>query len=520
MFNLEMVLEGKFEMFRGKSKTMNVLSTGLCCPKIATIEVKKNNVGEWISTLNSMKDLELVNISAKKFDLLIEIDQKTTCKFVLQSWAEEKVKKEIKDKVKRIVSNESYLRKNKDKKKEETIEDFFRGKAESIISGALELPIKFREAMLHSDKKEKLACLIKQGRLEDLICTFLGREYDAADSCLDNQKYIESFKKEYEKYSRAPKIIKELITLELCEEDIAKNLNLKNLQHALKISPTKIEAMLLAFYLGDQVKNIKEIQEIEVLTGVLVESWYSRTLFNSIKYQIEKAREIFWKFRKSPEFFLKGLISIFNSIELTETRAEIEKKIKEAAFRPEFSRYKEEYNLPELEDFSTTIPLVEVKTERLRAWVLDPKDPMQVALGADYLGGIKCCQCYGSAGEECVAEGLANPKSGFLGIQDEKGLVAQAWLWESVDGETLVLDNIELNKGRAVSYENIAEVLKMWCDTLPYKGIQLGLGYTKLKVGEKTKKKEFAAAPFDIWDIYSDARYNRNWLKREGEVCI
>lgn len=519
MLNLEAVLEGKFEMIR-KGNTLNVLSTGLCCPKVATIVIKKNHIGDYQYILNGMTDLELLPIETKKFDLLLEIDGVTTCKFSLQKWAKKRINERIKEKVSLNVSNLSYLRKYKEEKREMLMEKLLEAKAEGIISSAFDLPKIFREALLHSNKKEKIAYLIKQGRLNDLLCVFSRREYDASGSWLEENKYINDYKKEYEKYSRAPKIIKELLTIEFQEEELAKVLDLKNLQHALKISPTKIEAMLLAVYLGDQIKNIKTIEEIETVLEVLVEAWYSRILFDSIKYEIKKAREILWKFRKSSKVFLKGILSVFEEIEVTETRVEIEKKIKEAAFRPEFSRYKEEYNLPELEDFSTTIPLVEVKTERLRAWVLDPKDPMQVALGADYLGGIKCCQCYGSAGEECVAEGLANPKSGFLGIQDEKGLVAQAWLWESVDGETLVLDNIELNKGRAVSYENIAEVLKMWCDALPYKGIQLGLGYTELKVGEKVVKKEFATAPFDIWDIYSDARYNRNWLKREGKVCI
>lgn len=437
-----------------------------------------------------------------------------------------------KNKIKnKIATNRAIRESKKDKSRDISYmgkrnEDIIMKKMEDRIEEDSFLTRRFKESLSHYNFKTRyeIFTFLRKGEYRNIINYMQGWKLFTRNDLSFAKK---TFKEEFLEVSKQiPKIMDVLWTFGMDGSSIAELLNIKVLRHALTLtSNNKLEAALLAVFVGEQLMNIKNVEEIMIPLQILKEIWVKGDLDSYNSEEVEKAtkiRKMIWKFRHSSEEFLFSLLTNIERKEIKEEmkKEELEKTIYSFQFISEFKKYQGIYEIPELEELTTTIPLIETKKEGLRAWVLDPKDPMQVALGADYLGGITCCQCIDGAGEECVAEGLSNEKSGFLGIQDEKGLVAQAWLWESVDGKTLVLDNIELNKGRAVSCENIEEILRAWCDALPYKGIQLGLGYTELKIGKKTKEKEFAAAPFDIWDIYSDARHNRNWLKREGKVCI
>lgn len=140
-----------------------------------------------------------------------------------------------------------------------------------------------------------------------------------------------------------------------------------------------------------------------------------------------------------------------------------------------------------------------------------------------------CCQRFGEAGESSMLFGLYSKHSGFFTIKRGDKVLAQAWVWEAKK-DTLVLDNIELADCREV--EQFVDILYMWVKNSPYKNIQLGLGYSDMKVGKPMTRSEikyyslFRSRAFTKKvknffkgeEIYTDAQERRNWLKKESEM--
>ena len=140
-----------------------------------------------------------------------------------------------------------------------------------------------------------------------------------------------------------------------------------------------------------------------------------------------------------------------------------------------------------------------------------------------------CCQRFGEAGESSMLFGLVSKHSGFFTIERESKVLAQAWVWEA-KADTLVLDNIELADCREV--DQFIDILYMWVKNSPYKNIQLGLGYSDMKVGKPMTRSEikyyslFRSRAFTKKvknffkgeEIYTDAQGRRNWLKKENKM--
>lgn len=161
------------------------------------------------------------------------------------------------------------------------------------------------------------------------------------------------------------------------------------------------------------------------------------------------------------------------------------------------------------------------ETASIMAW----NDLRQVFLG-DY---THCCQRIDEAGESSMMFGLVSKHSGFFTIQRDNKVLAQAWVWEA-KADTLVLDNIELADCREV--DQFIDILYKWVKKSPYENIQLGLGYSDMKVGVPMTHSEiryyslFRSRAFTKHtksffrgkEIYTDAQERRSWLKKDGEM--
>lgn len=162
---------------------------------------------------------------------------------------------------------------------------------------------------------------------------------------------------------------------------------------------------------------------------------------------------------------------------------------------------------------------------REKAGIMAWDDLHQVFLG-NY---THCCQKFGDVGESSMLFGLYSKHSGFFTIERGSKVLAQAWVWEA-KADTLVLDNIELADCREV--DQFIDILYMWVKKSPYKNIQLGLGYSDMKVGKPMTRSEIryyslfrsraftkkVKSFFEGEEIYTDAQERRNWLKKEGEM--
>ena len=302
-------------------------------------------------------------------------------------------------------------------------------------------------------------------------------------------------------------------------ETIVEIFDFKNLKKALELVPTKFEAMLLTVFMQEKVLLLEK-KEACNLAQALVEEYETATNTSVEELnRIVPQKELLWKFKNESVDFLKKLIlsvgpeGDINGL-LEKTKREVRKFIASMDVMNVFNYFQEEYGIEDLDTLSCSIPENKIEMDGLTARVLAANDPFQVAMGDDSLGGITCCQCKGGAGETCVAEGLQNPNSGFFGIWDEKGLIAQAWLWTTQSREVLVFDNIELNKGRRIDFDKIEKILLAWCEAAPYKKIQLGLGYTKLNTSNfEEVKEDFVLGDFEF-DPYTDADEDRVWLKK------
>lgn len=162
---------------------------------------------------------------------------------------------------------------------------------------------------------------------------------------------------------------------------------------------------------------------------------------------------------------------------------------------------------------------------REKAGIMAWDDLHQVFLG-NY---THCCQRFGEAGESSMLFGLYSKHSGFFTIKRSDKVLAQAWVWEA-KADTLVLDNIELADCREV--DQFVDILYMWVKNSPYKNIQLGLGYSDMKVGKPMTRSEIkyyslfrsraftkkVKSFFEGEEIYTDAQERRNWLKKDNEM--
>lgn len=172
-------------------------------------------------------------------------------------------------------------------------------------------------------------------------------------------------------------------------------------------------------------------------------------------------------------------------------------------------KYPEFFN----QTFTTNLDLIKVEIANQKAYILDPNDRKQVLLGQLTV----CCQRLGGSAEASMMEGLLNPDSGFLVFEKGDKVLAQSWVWLSKDTEVLVLDNIEFADNRQPIH--IIHLLKEWLKHVPYKNVQMGLGFNQMSIGEPVATKKIYWYN-QVWkQRYTDAN-QRVWLKKNNKIII
>ena len=172
-------------------------------------------------------------------------------------------------------------------------------------------------------------------------------------------------------------------------------------------------------------------------------------------------------------------------------------------------KYPEFFN----QTFTTNLDLIKVEIANQKAYILDPNDRKQVLLGQLTV----CCQRLGGSAEASMMEGLLNPDSGFLVFEKGDKVLAQSWVWLSKDKEVLVLDNIEFADNRQPIH--IIHLLKEWLKHVPYKNVQMGLGFNQMSIGEPVATKKIYWYN-QVWkQRYTDAN-QRVWLKKNNKIII
>lgn len=434
----------------------------------------------------------------------------------------------LRNRIKENVFNSEYARqKTKDIKEEVTLKSKLllnnkisnKKAAKIFASKQKDFPEYMLEKVTHLPLHFSLEAIEKFEEVPEFLYAALrnGR-VTAAEEWVEKQRIL--FVDGWQQLSKkTPKIAKLFGAAHQEPETIVEIFEFKNLKKALELVPTKFEAMLLTVFVQEKVLLLTK-KEACNLAQALVEEYETAT--NTSGEELDRIipqKELLWKFKEENVDFLKKLITSIgpegdvNGL-LEKTKREVRKHIASMETMNVFRYFQEEYGIGDLDTLSCSIPENKIEMDGLTARVLAANDPFQVAMGDYSLGGIKCCQCRGDAAETSVAEGLQNPNSGFFGIWDEKGLIAQAWLWTAQSREVLVFDNIELNKGRSVNFDKIKKILLDWCEAAPYQKIQLGLGYTKLNTSNfEEVKEDFVLGDFEF-DPYTDADEARVWLKK------
>ena len=113
--------------------------------------------------------------------------------------------------------------------------------------------------------------------------------------------------------------------------------------------------------------------------------------------------------------------------------------------------------------------------------ILAADDPRGFTIGED----TGCCMTINGVSESCIKEGYINPNAGFLAFYDTDGrLAAQSFFYVNPSSpDTVVLDNIETNKGRDLR-KLIDLYKKGWQEyiskhtELSLRNVHIGEGYT------------------------------------------
>ena len=115
--------------------------------------------------------------------------------------------------------------------------------------------------------------------------------------------------------------------------------------------------------------------------------------------------------------------------------------------------------------------------------LLDKSDPTGMLLG----GLTNCCQRIGGVGQSSMVAGYELPESGFVVIEKENTIIAQAWVYEYVNAsgkKVFVFDNIETLDVKAY-HTQLHELVQGFCAKLAdvVDEVHLGLGYNDLPLG-------------------------------------
>lgn len=144
--------------------------------------------------------------------------------------------------------------------------------------------------------------------------------------------------------------------------------------------------------------------------------------------------------------------------------------------------------------------------------VLAANDPRGFTIGED----TACCMTINGASSSCIKEGYQNPNAGFMALYSPNGkLLAQSFMFVNpTRPDTVVLDNIEANRGR-----DFSKIIGLYKDAwLKYLREHPELGITKVNVGEGYTSvalddlEKVKPVPPLRKNIYSDAGRQRRLL--------
>jgi GNAT superfamily N-acetyltransferase len=144
--------------------------------------------------------------------------------------------------------------------------------------------------------------------------------------------------------------------------------------------------------------------------------------------------------------------------------------------------------------------------------VFAKNDPAGFTIGHD----TDCCMTLEGASESCIWAGYTDRRAGFVGLYENNKLLAQSFVWHNSgeDGDTMVLDNIEAQRGRSIS--NVSDLYKkalsIYLTKLAGVGqttmrsVNLGTGYLEGDLGSGLVSASPVRLPIGMSHIYSDAR--------------
>ena len=115
--------------------------------------------------------------------------------------------------------------------------------------------------------------------------------------------------------------------------------------------------------------------------------------------------------------------------------------------------------------------------------VLEKSDPTGMLLGSL----TNCCQRVGGVGQSSMIAGYELPESGFVVIEKENNIIAQAWVYTYTNAsgkKVFVFDNIESLDVKAY-HTQLHELVQGFCTKLAdvVDEVHLGLGYNDLPLG-------------------------------------
>ena len=100
-----------------------------------------------------------------------------------------------------------------------------------------------------------------------------------------------------------------------------------------------------------------------------------------------------------------------------------------------------------------------------------------------------CCQHPDGVGESCAFHGQCSPFGAFFVVEDDrKNIIAQSWVWEGSNRDSVTFDNIE-TKGLQGREEIVIHIYEKAAEAMGVQDIHIGEGYTKIDISHLPEVK-------------------------------
>ena len=113
-----------------------------------------------------------------------------------------------------------------------------------------------------------------------------------------------------------------------------------------------------------------------------------------------------------------------------------------------------------------------------KIYMLKPDDLRNFSVA--YTENTHCCQHFGNAGEACVWKYTTDPFAACVVVEDKSGQIqAQGFVWTDEAKDLFVFDNIEYHHDPSAG--KLTNIIEAYIEALPYKNVQIGMGYVEAK---------------------------------------